>query len=133
LERAASRLRGYALWWDYSSTGRRWRVELRVDNRTAKGRLLDLSGAISVTGLLDPRPDRFTERDKKGGGHKLGWGGSSADSMAARRFTTTSKRVGLGRVGVVYTTSEGTVNNVRPQVFSYQGQFSCSLPVPRLN
>jgi hypothetical protein len=124
---------GYALWWDYSSEGKRWWVELRVDNRTTKGRLLELSGAISVTGLVDPRPDRFMPRDEKRGGRKLFWGGSSADSMGARPSTTTSKRIGLGRIGFVYTTSQGTVYDVRPEVFALGGDYSCSLPVSRLN
>jgi hypothetical protein len=124
---------GYALWWDYSSQGKRWWVEMQVDNRTAKGRLLDLSGAISVTGLVDPRPDRFMPRGEKAGSRKLYWGGSSADFMSARPFTTTSQRVGLGRTVYVYTTTEGTVFSVHPEVFAHNDEYSCSLPVPRLN
>jgi hypothetical protein len=133
-ERLGQQVRaGYALWWDYSSTGRRWWVELQVDNETARGRYLELSGTMWVTGLLDPRPDRFTRRDKKRGGREVAWGGSSADSMSARPFATTSKRVGLGRIGFVYTTAQGTVYGLRPEVFAPGGGRSCSLPVQRLN
>ena len=133
-ERLGNQIRaGYALWWDYSSGGKRWWVELQVDNRTDKGRVLELSGAISVTGLVDPRPDRFMERDKKRGGHKLFWGGSSADFMSARPFTTTSQRVALAASEFVYTTIEGMVYSVRQEVFAYNGEYGCSLPVLRLN
>lgn len=144
LEGAIARLRGcerlsdeiqagYALWWDYSSNGRRWWVEMQVDNRTARGRLLELGGSISVTGLVDPRPDRFMPRDKERGGHLLSWGGSSADFMSARPFTTTSQRVALAAAEFVHTTSEGMVYSVRPEVFAFNGKYACSLPVPRLN
>jgi hypothetical protein len=133
-ERLSAEIRpGYALWWDYSTDGKRWWVEMQVDNRTARSPLLDLSGAISVTGLVDPRPDRYMERADKPGSRRLFWGGSSADFMAARPFSTTSQRVGLGRTVYVYTTIGGTVYSVRPEVFAHHGDWSCSLPVPRLN
>lgn len=124
---------GYALWWDYSSDGKRWWVQMEVDNETDKGYLLDLSGEVWVTDLVRPRPDRFMPRDEKRGGRQLGWGGSSADFMPARPFTTASQRVGLGVFGFVETTSEGTVYGVRPEVFLRHAGYSCSLPVPRLN
>ena len=124
---------GYALWWDYSPDGKRWWVEMQVENRTATGRLLDLSGEMWVTGLVEPRPDRFMPRDEKSGGRQLGWGGSSADFISARPFTTTSQRVGLGTTGFAYTTSEGTVYGVRPKVFLRHAGNTCSLPVPRHN
>lgn len=124
---------GYALWWDYSSDGKRWWLQLQVDNETDKGYLLDLSGEMWVTGLVDPRPDRFMPRDEKRGGRQVGWGGSSADFMSARPFTTSSQRVGLGAIGFVHTTSEGTVYGVRPEVFLRHTGNVCSLPVPRLN
>lgn len=133
-ERLSRDLRaGYAVWWDYSTRGKRWWVEMEVDNETATGRLLDLSGEMWVTGLVDPRPDRFMPRDDQRGGRQVGWGGSSADSMSARPFTTTSKRVGIGRTMYAYTTIDGTVYGVHPRVFARGEGAYCSLPVPRLN
>jgi hypothetical protein len=124
---------GYALWWEYSPTGKRWWVDLQVDNETDKGYLLELGGTLWVTGLVDPRPDRFMARDKRRGGRKLFWGGSSADFMTARPLTTTSKRVVPAATEFVYTTSQGTVYYVRPEVFMRHDGENCSLPVPRLN
>lgn len=112
---------GYALWWDYTPDGKRWWVQILVENDTDKRYWLDLLGTMRVTGQTYPNRGR----------RRIGWGGSSADSMYAYPSTTSTRRVGLTEF--VETTAEGFVSDVRPEVLIYHQGHSCSLPVPRLN
>ena len=112
---------GYEVWWDYIPEGKRWWVQMVVENDTDKRYLLDLSGTMRVTGQVWPNQ----------GGRRSGWGGSSADSMYATPGSTSTKRVGLTEY--LHTTAKGEVYDVHPEVFIYHQAHSCSLPVPRLN
>jgi hypothetical protein len=112
---------GYALWWDYIPAGKRWWVQMVVENDIDKRFWLDLAGTMRVTGQVYPQRGR----------RRSVWGGSSADSMYAKPSTTSSRRVGLTEF--LHTSSDGEVYDVQPEVFIfYQGR-GCSLPVPRLN
>jgi hypothetical protein len=121
---------GYALWWDHEPQGKRWWVQIIVENDTAKRYWVDLQGTLWVTGL--PRVDRYARHDERGG-EELSWGGSSADSMYAEPFGTTTQRVGVGMFSFVHTSSDGVVYGVRPEVLVYVPGGTCSLPVPRMN
>ena len=121
---------GYALWWDHTPDGKRWWVQIVINNETARRYWVDLDGTMWVAGLIQPMVGRVPY-DKERGGRQIVWGGSSADSMYAYPSTTTSRRIGLTEF--VYTTSEGVVYDVRPNVFVFHSGHNCSLPVPRLN
>jgi hypothetical protein len=121
---------GYALWWDHVPEGRRWWVQMVVENETDRQYWLNLDGTMWVTGLRWPIQSHMP-RDRRNGARQISWGGSSADSMYAKPHATTSRRVGL--TANVHTTLTGEVYDVRPRVFLSGPDGSCSLPVPRLN
>ncbi len=128
-ERFGERVRpGYALWWDHAPDGRRWWVQVEIENRTDTRYWVDLSGTMAVTGLTHPRVGG--PRDEHGG-RRISWGGSSADSMYAWPSTTSTRKVGLTEF--VFTTPAGLVYDVRPEVFIRHDEVTCSMPVPRLN
>ena len=120
---------GFAVWWDHVPGGRRWWVQLVMENDTAQRRWVGLGGTMWATGLIHPRVHPPVRDDR--GGTQLRWGGSSADGMSAAPKGTTTRRVGVTEF--VRTTSDGEVYGVRPEVYLYAGGRSCSLPVPRLN
>ncbi len=103
-ERFGERVRpGYTLWWDHAPEGRRWWVQIEIENRTDARYWVDLSGTMAVTGLTYPRVGG--PRDEHGG-RLISWGGSSADSMYARPSTTSTRKVGLTEY--VFTTPRRT-------------------------
>ncbi len=112
---------GYALWWDYIPDGKRWWVQMVVENDIDKRFWLDLAGTMRVTGQVYPQ---------RGRGRSV-WGGSSADGIYAKPSTAWTRRVGLTEF--LHTSSDGKVYDVQPEVFIFYEGRGCSLPVPRLN
>jgi hypothetical protein len=122
---------GYGIWWDYTPDGKRWWVQIEIDNETDKRYWVDLDGTMRVTGQVQPASTTPGMESHAPSNSRIEWGGSSADSMYAYPSTTSVQRVGLTEY--VYTTADGAVSDVRPHVFVQDGGHYCSLPVPRLN
>ncbi len=119
---------GYELWWEPATYGRRWSMILVFDNDTDRAPLLDLSGHLWATAMIDA--DRYTPSD--GRGHRTDWGGSSSDSVKAPPGRST-KVVALTRRPELGTGADGEVYDVHAEVFLPVKLGYCSLPVPRLN
>jgi hypothetical protein len=120
---------GYTVGWEYTGRGRRWWVQMTIDSDLSTRVWVDIGGTLWATGL--PR-DPYSRNDGRGG-QQVEWGGSSADSLYAQPFTSSTKQAGLpGPAGYLHTSADGRVYGVRPEVFVRHGGPACSLPVPRL-